>query len=129
MDGMSLYTLKKVNTYYDSVSLMVLSSSLSAVEGIQNAAVMMGTAHNQQLMKDSNLFNEEFESASANDLLIGLDYTSAESLEEAQQVIDDFFNNKKKKEASGSVQVKSLDSALKRNSDSNLAILSVPGRY
>ena len=34
------------NQYYDSVTLMVASSEMRRLEGVENAAVMMGTDHN-----------------------------------------------------------------------------------
>lgn len=45
------YSEIKKNTYYDSVTLMLISGKLEAVDGIEEAAVMMGTDHNKLLMK------------------------------------------------------------------------------
>ena len=42
------YSEIKKNTYYDSVTLMLISGRLEAVDGVEEAAVMMGTDHNKQ---------------------------------------------------------------------------------
>lgn len=123
-----LYTHVKKNTYIDSVSLMVLSSSVSAVEGIKNAAVMMGTEHNKEIMKKAGLFKEETE-AGTSDLIVGIETDSEESKEEALQVIEDMLNNSKKEDSDETVQVRTLDSAYQHDSASNFAVISVPGRY
>lgn len=128
---MPLYTELKSGTYHDSVSLMVLSSHLTAIEGIKNAAVMMGTEHNQQIMQNNGLIGEAFGKATSSDLVIGLEYGTDAQLEQAQTVIVDFFQNKnkKKRKSKNSIRVQTMESALHRNADANFAIISVPGRY
>lgn len=126
---MQLYTEVKQNMYYDSVSLMALSSMLSSVNQVKSASVMMGTDQNKQIMRDSNLNNDEIENASTNDLMIGLYYKEDSQLKEAMKIIDNFFNNKKIKQSNDSKYVKTFESALKKNTESNLAVISVPGKY
>lgn len=125
---MPLFSEVKSNTYYDSVSLMVLSSTLGSIEGIDNAAVMMGTPHNIQLMKDSNLLNPHFSEGSSSDLIVAINYESEDQLSQAEKEIDNFFNNKTNNENSD-ITVKTLRAAIEKSPDSNLAIISVPGEY
>ena len=47
------------NLYFDSVTLMVASSMMRRMEGIQNAAVMMGTDHNRALMTEAGLIGPD----------------------------------------------------------------------
>lgn len=126
---MPLHNVVKPNTYYDSVSLMVLSSSLSGIPGIKNASIMMGTKHNQELMQRNRLYQPEATKASPNDLIFGIEYEDEESLREAQAYIEQFLNKKKDRASHSSDIVKSLDSALRVQPESTLALISVPGKY
>ena len=123
-----LYSYVNKNTYIDSVSLMVLSSSVSAVDGIKNAAVMMGTEHNKDIMKQAGLFDGS-EEAGTSDLIIGIEAESEDAKNEALNVIDDLLNNSKKEDSEDTVQAKTLDSAYQQDPSSNIAVISVPGRY
>ena len=42
----------KTGIYFDSVTLMVLSSQLKALEEVQDVQVSMGTDHNKMLLED-----------------------------------------------------------------------------
>lgn len=46
-----IHNVIKHNAYFDSVTLMLFSSKLGGIDGVQEAAVMMGTDHNIELMK------------------------------------------------------------------------------
>ncbi|SDK94104.1 acyl-CoA synthetase FdrA [Natronincola ferrireducens] len=119
----------KQNAYYDSVTLMVISSKLTALEGVQNAAVMMGTDHNKELMKNSGLLLEENTTATPNDMIIGIIAEEDSVVEEALKVIEEQLENKKSSTSSDDVRVKTLDSAKKNSPDANFAVISVPGKY
>lgn len=126
---MPLHNLVKENTYYDSVSLMVLSSNLTVIPGVKNAAVMMGTDHNKELMERNNLFHPESEKATPNDLIIGIDYENEKDLSEADKSIYEFFNKQTRSSDQAETNVRTFESAYKQQPQSNLAIISVPGRY
>lgn len=119
----------KENSYYDSVTLMTISSKISSMDGVKNAAVMMGTDYNKNLMKDSGLLLEENLNADSNDMIIGV---IAEDEEKAQLVIDEVDNelNKKNNPSSGGeLKVKTLDTALEKINDLNFTVISIPGKY
>ena len=44
------YSEIRKNAYFDSVTLMLISSKVEELEGVTGAAVMMGTDHNKDLM-------------------------------------------------------------------------------
>src|SRR5690554_1999087 len=111
---MLTYNEIRENTYFDSVTLMVISSKISEIEGIKNAAVMMGTDHNKDLMKNSNLLLPENENVGTNDLIIGILAEKQEAIDLALKAIEDSFNNKKVTNDSSELRVKTLDSAVKR---------------
>ena len=54
MSAVILNKLRK-GFYLDSVALMRLSRSVAAMEGIEEAALMMGTPANRQIMADAGL--------------------------------------------------------------------------
>ena len=44
--------------YLDSVALMRMSRSLADLDGVEEAAMMMGTPANHQIMEDAGLLDE-----------------------------------------------------------------------
>ena len=58
--------------YLDSVSLMRVSQRLSALPGVAEAAVMIGSDTNKRLMRDSGLLSAEAEAAQPADLIVGV---------------------------------------------------------
>lgn len=117
------------NAYYDSVTLMVISSKISVVEGVNQAAVMMGTDHNKEIMKNSNILNEEGEKATASDMIIGLEATDESVIQEVLSVVDKELQSKTTDDEDVKTKFKTIDAAAKRISDLNLAVISVPGKY
>lgn len=117
------------NAYYDSVTLMVISSKISVVEGVNHAAVMMGTDHNKEIMKNSNILNEEGEKATASDMIIGLEAASESVIQEVLSVVDKELQSKTNDDEDVKTKFKTIDTAAKRISDLNLAVISVPGKY
>lgn len=126
---MIVYNQIRENAYYDSVTLMVISSKITSIEGIKNAAVMMGTDHNKDLMKNSGLLLTENENAHTSDLIIGIIGENQESIDLAIATIDEHLNNKNTITSDDEIRVNTLDTAIKRVPDLNFAVISVPGKY
>lgn len=126
-----IHNVIKHNAYFDSVTLMLFSSKLGGIEGVSEAAVMMGTDHNIELMKSSGILSEELASkVTANDLVIGIKAVSQEVIDLAIKTLEEQFENKtKSSEGSGAVRVKTVDAAVKKMEGLNFAIISVPGRF
>jgi FdrA protein len=122
-------TVKK-NAYFDSVTLMLISSKLTELEGIEEAAVMMGTQHNKELMKNSGVLSEEVsKTASENDLIIGVKAFSQEGIDAALLEIEAQFNKKINSNSSAKLQVRTIAQATETVPDLNFSIVSIPGRY
>ena len=120
----------KENAYFDSVTLMLFSSKLNNVDGVEEAAVMMGTDHNIDLMLSSNLLNKDIvDKISSNALVIGIRAKSQEAVDEALRILNEQFENKSKTGGKEDVVVKSIRGALKENPELNFAIVSTPGRF
>lgn len=126
-----IHNVVKKSAYFDSVTLMLISSRLSDIAGVEEAAVMMGTQHNIELMKSSGVLSDDVAaSASENDLIIGIRAKDQSILDEALKTLDEQFN-KKPKDSTGSRQrrVKSIQEATQSDDSLNFAVVSIPGRY
>ncbi|MGE5777083.1 MAG: acyl-CoA synthetase FdrA [Chloroflexota bacterium] len=128
---MTVKTLIKTSEYHDSVSLMLVARELSKLEGIKDAAVVMGTEANKSILSDAGLLTEEANAASPNDLVIAVAAVNDSVIETALQKADILL---KQKTASASAQPgefkpKTVRGALATNPAANVAIISVAGRY
>ncbi len=126
---MTVITLIKPSEYHDSVTLMLVARELTKMSGVLDAAVVMGTEANKSLLKDAALLTPEIETATPNDLVIAVkvDGTPNEAiLGEAEKLLN------KKQAQSGRASEhhpRTIRSAVKAHPDSNVAIISVSGRY
>lgn len=129
-----LNELKK-NTYYDSITLMLLSGSLSSAEGVIRASAMMGTEHNRNIMAKSELLSEETAAqAGPNDLVIGIlaenEEKAGECLALVSRILDKNTADAADSTANGENRTaKTLESAEKKYGKANFCVVSVPGRY
>ncbi len=127
---MKIHNVVKANAYFDSVTLMLFSSKLNTIEGVEQAAVMMGTDHNKELMKNSGILTPEFAATvKSNDLVIGIRATTQEVIDQAIKTLDEQFENKTKNVSSEKVSYKTVEAAVKNTADLNFAIVSLPGRF
>ena len=123
-------TIIKPNTYYDSVTLMSLSSEILKIDGVEEAVVSMGTKMNRDLLKNVGLDTDESNSAGDNDLIIAVEAESEEIYQQAYQKIEDLLdNNQSEGEEKEELRPKTINSAVKDFSEANLAVISVPGQY
>ena len=125
-----IYGLIKKNTYQDSVNLMVLSSKLSELDGINMVSIMMGTPANKEIFENTGLYSKEFEAANPSDICIAVDTDNEELADMIEAQLDQFIKELSTK-SSGSklIQSRTLDSAIKHLPDANLALISIPGEY
>lgn len=117
------------NAYYDSVTLMMISSKISAVEGVQNAAVMMGTDYNKRLMRDSGLLMDEHMDASANAMIIGVIASSEALCEEVLEMVNHELERKSGGSGKDELRAKTISGALRQLPRANFAVISIPGRH
>ena len=129
MAALIVKSLIKPSEYHDSVTLMLVAREVSHLEGVKDAAVVMATEANKDLLKNAGLLTLENETASPNDLLVavsGSDQAVEHALAEAEKLLS-------KRQASetihGESRPKTLRSALNSHPTANLAVISVTGRY
>ena len=116
--------------YYDSVILMQLQRSLTALPGIQDAGVVMGTAANKDILQLTGLLTPEARDAAADDLVI---VVLAEDDDAARSALDEVDALLTKRRASSELddayRPKSLESAAAMLPEARWVLVSVPGRY
>jgi FdrA protein len=130
---MTAITLNEVRKgfYLDSVALMRMSRALADMDGVEEAAMMMGSVSNREIMADASLLDEAGQSAGGSDLIIGIraidEATAKEALAEAIAQLDG--------PAAGSTgdgdawRPRTLRAAVKAAPDANFALISVPGAF
>src|SRR5215813_1396484 len=118
------------STYRDSVWLMHLSHTLESLPGVQRVAVMMGTPHNKAILQQVGLLTAEGETGGANDLLVCVQAeTPMVAAEALRQATERMTHQQGRDTAAGAVAPRTLETALRRLPDANLACISVPGEY
>ena len=113
--------------YLDSVALMRLSRRLSALPGIVEAALMIGSPSNKALLREAGLLATEGEQAGVNDLVVAL-RASDERL--GRQALQSALVLERNETAAETLpRVRSLAGALDALPGANLALISVPGEF
>lgn len=123
-------TIIKPNTYYDSVTLMSLGSKIKAVQGVDEAVVVMATDMNKEILMNVGLGTQETQEAAINDLVIAVRAEDEKTCVEIHRMIMDKLT--KGSAASGQetqVDYKTVHHAVKDHPDANVAVISVPGQY
>ena len=121
----------KKGAYFDSVTLMTVGKALTVMDGVADAAVVMGTRENRSILASSDLLTPELEAARDTDLLIAVRADSEEAAERALEAADERLKEARTGGESGGRAFRpvSLEGALKAVPDANLALISVAGRY
>jgi FdrA protein len=118
------------NSYFDSAFLMLTSKALRQIPGIKDAAMVMATEANLEILREIGLLDSEIGVITPNDLIIAVKGESQGVLEQALKTAEDLLHKRKTviEEGEGYHPV-SLDRALKILPEANLVIISVPGMY
>ncbi len=127
---MKIFNVVRKNTYYDSVTLMLITKKLKQTEGVDDVAVMMGTPSNRVILAEANLLGSEGEGAGPNDLIIAFRAPEDIDVTLVCAKIDEEMG--KKDSGSGkaaTIEFKSAAKAYQDIAESNLALISVPGEY
>lgn len=118
------------NSYYDSATLMLLTSKLKEKLSLNSdeVAIMMATDMNKRIIKQTNLLTEQGEKANSGDVLVAI--RSNLSDEEILTLINDLTKEKKESNKNKDFEnISSVKEALKRYEEYNFAVVSLPGIY
>lgn len=113
--------------YLDSVALMRLSRRLSALPGVEEAALMIGSPSNKALLREAGLLAAEGEQAGANDLVVALRASDERLGKDALQAALSWEQQEFSSDTLG--RSRSLTTALDTLPRANLALISVPGEF
>jgi FdrA protein len=123
-------TLVKPSFYQDSVALMGVARELRGGTGIREAAALMGTPANRELMEQAGLLTPEAAAAGPNDLVVVVradsEAAAAGALAHAESLLTE---RRRRVEAAGRRLPRTLDSARRQLDGANLALISVPGPF
>ncbi len=114
------------NTYYDSVTLMRTGNDIKTLFNFNELVLLMATDMNKEMIKSVNLYHEDFENATPNDLLVAADMN--EELENWTEVILAQLTKKNASTSDTKQTFKTINQAA-QSLDANLAVISVPGIY
>ena len=128
---MILKNVVQKNSYYDSATLMLLSSKVGQhIGSTKQVAVMMGSDMNKDIMRASGLLAPEGEAANPNDLVFAIQAEREEIIEEALAMAQEILNSRSAKMEQQDTQVvKTVADAAARLSDPKVAVVSLPGKY
>ena len=125
-----LYTVIRENSYQDSINLMLLTNKISALPGVTETQIMMGTDANKDIFKSAGLLTAEAESANPSDMMIVLNAQDEATVQLALEEIEKSLNDiSSKKSASKAREVHNWTAALEASPDANIALISIPGVY
>ncbi len=121
------YSINK-NTYYDSVTLMIISKEIKKKQGIKQALVGMGTDLNKELAMNLRLSSGEIQEITPNDFFVSVLADENIAIEDVMTKVYEILNQKKHRE-SDDYMPRTLDFAINNEPDSNLVLISLPGKY
>lgn len=130
-----MITLSKVkhNLYQDSLKLMKLSNEIKDLPGISEAFAFMGTPMNKEVRISQAKLEGEALEAGSEDLILMVKGEDEENLKEVLKIFEKRMTKKEKNKEESPLSVekkpKTIDQGLEELTDSNLAIISVPGEY
>jgi FdrA protein len=119
------------NLYRDSVSLMQLSAALGKLPGVEQASAVMATPGNLEFLRQAGLVNGDI-APRPHDLLVAVRGKSNAHLEAALAKALASLTGEPSQNAGAAVAeapLRSLQMALARTPQANLALISVPGDY
>jgi FdrA protein len=120
------------NTYFDSITLMKVARTLTDMAGIEEAAAIMATEANLQLLAEAGLTPFEGEAGAGDVLLVvrASDDSSAQAaLQAAQEQLAHRSTASAHTDTGESQQPRSLEQAVRLHADASIAAISVPGPY
>jgi len=116
----------KTNYYRDSLQLLHLSEEAKKIEGVKDAAVVMATITNKEILSKLKLLTSAGQRASSNDLVIAVLADSESAIDHGIQVMEASLNQPP---VNSKGRFLSADAALESMPEANLALVSIPGEH
>ena len=110
--------------------LMRVAEALRALPGVREAAALMGTPANHDLLATAGLTTADTKDATAADLVIAVLADTAAAAESGIAEVERVLTEQRPATTmAGQALPRTLDTALRQMPDANLAAISVPGEY
>ena len=122
---MAVRMIVRPREYFDSVFLMRVSQRLERAPGVRAAAAVMATDANKTRLADAGLATPELATARADDLVIALRAETSGAADSALAELASALAAPVTITASA----RTIERALARRPDANVAVISVPGAY
>lgn len=106
---------------------MGISKRISAVQGIRQNAVLMGSDTNKELLSSIGIHDAQIDAAQPNDLIVGLVADQETVIASVLENLDDYLTGGVSVSATNHPH--SLEEGLAQKPDATLAVISVPGEY
>ncbi|MBI2123061.1 MAG: acyl-CoA synthetase FdrA [Armatimonadetes bacterium] len=126
---MMVRSVIKPSAYFDSVTLMLVQKEVRQLPGVEEAGAVMGTGANKELLRDADLLTAEAEAARPDDLILVVRGASAESADAALATAQELLVRRRESTSGEAYRPKTLATAVRMQSGTNLALISVPGRF
>ncbi len=127
---MSIAYEVRSDTYFDSVTLMLVGSEIEKIDGVEEAVIGMATDYNLDSLRRLDMFQPEFEEASTNDLILCVKATSDEIASSALAETDKKLQEQES--SSGGTtdyEPPTQEGAAEMMPDANVVLISIPGEY
>ncbi|MFZ2958769.1 MAG: acyl-CoA synthetase FdrA [Candidatus Ozemobacteraceae bacterium] len=125
------YQIRK-DTYFDSVTLMLITNQVKKIDGIEQAVVGMGTDYNIDSLKRLDMYKPEFTSLTPADLLLCVKAVSENAGDSALAIAEKLLTAKKTAKSGGpgkEAAPVSQEAGARALAGANLTLISVPGAH
>jgi FdrA protein len=120
--------LIKPSQYFDSVSLMNIARDVRALDGVEDAALVMGTDANKGLLQQISALPAEAIAAGPTDLILMV-VGDAGVLDDALALAEERLTHRPTSTQDEMYRPRTLRSSIRSQPDSNLVVISVAGTY
>jgi len=115
--------------YLDSVALMRFSKTVAAMPGVDEAAMMMGTPSNVEIMANAGLLKADKVGSAPGDLIIAIRGDSEASVNDALNAAQALLDAPTEQQDGTQWRARSVRSAVATRPSLNFALISVPGAF
>jgi len=130
MSGSAVINRVRPAFYLDSVALMRLSAKLNALSGVADAALMIGTPSNKNILDAAGLLSDDGRQATAGDLVIAFRVDGRQAGEAALKEAEALLDTPRAEGAGAAAwQPRTLNAAADALPGAGLALISVPGPF
>ncbi len=128
---MSVVVVNRIHRgfYLDSVALMRHARAIAGMAGVEEAALMMATPANKEIMADAGLLSPAGEAAQGGDLIIGIRATAGDCADAALAAADRLLEARTTGGGDSAWRPRTIRGAVRVAPDANLALISVPGDF